>query len=377
MRSRIPSSRHHSGRSGLLVLVGALMCAGLLAGCSDDPSGPSGPLAAGVLALNSTGQTLAAFSIGEGIEAAGETDLGAGFDGDGVSLSPSHAVTTVSSLNGSQIRFVDLENASVQIVPFPDPDGALADPGRATFDEGGSAWVGGRGSDAVYRADPGDAVATRVAADVGEYVERVVPVGDLLYAVDANVDDDGFTFAPLGPSRVVVLERGGATKRVLDLPEAAPNARDAVLVSGKLVVLGGGTFDENFAANGNGALVVVDTGDDTVSEPFALGGNGVAIEAGADGLIYVTRTVDFQTLDVLVFDPGSETFVHGPGNPLLVLDQGAVRVDCWVTTALADGRLLCATFNFAEPGRLLVTAPDGVALSEVASGFGTTDLQLR
>ena len=48
MRSQIPSRRHRSGRPDLLVLVVAFICSGLLVGCSDDPSGPSGPLTAEV-----------------------------------------------------------------------------------------------------------------------------------------------------------------------------------------------------------------------------------------------------------------------------------------------------------------------------------------
>jgi len=54
--------------------------------------------------LNSTGQTLGSFSIGETVEVSGPpVDFGAGFDGDRLDLTSGFAVTTVSSFGGSRV----------------------------------------------------------------------------------------------------------------------------------------------------------------------------------------------------------------------------------------------------------------------------------
>ncbi len=361
--------------------VAVLVLVGAVAGCGSEATGP-GETGGSVLVLNSTGQTLAGFMVeGESLREDGrEIDLGASFDGDAVDASGTTAVSTLSSFNGSQLLLVDLEGGQVETIVFPGGpglDSTLVNPSRATFAADRSVWVGGRGSDAVYRAESGVGVATRVAADVGTFLERVIPVGERLYVIDANIDDDGFTFQPLGPSRVVVLDTAGRQQSVVTLPAGVVGASDAVLTGGNLVVLAGGSFDANFSANGDGALVVIALSNLAVSGPFPLGGNGVSIELGADGLVYATASSDFTATRTLSFDAGSGRFVRGPNDPLAVVDAAGDPVSCWSATAVADDRLLCVTFRFDASGRLLLLRGDGSFLAEVASGFGSTDIQLR
>jgi hypothetical protein len=80
---------------------------------------------------------------------------------------------------------------------------------------------------------------------------------------------------------------------------------------------------------------------------------------------------------VLVLDPSTGHFLRGPDDPLVPRDAAGERVDCWTVTALADGRLLCATFRYDRAGRLLLLDREGSALDELPSGFGTTDLAVR
>lgn len=101
------------------------------------------------------------------------------------------------------------------------------------------------------------------------------------------------------------------------------------------------------------------------------------IEAGTDGLVHVTATSDFATIDALAYDPATGSFVDGPAAPFVVRDSGGVRVDCWAVTGLVDRRRLCVTSNFAASGRLLVVDANGDALDEVPSGFGSVDLLIR
>ncbi|MCL7981330.1 MAG: hypothetical protein M8862_02295, partial [marine benthic group bacterium] len=362
-------------------VVSILLLAGLPAGCGDDePTGPTPGVEADLVALNSTGQTLAPFRVsGNSVVPAGSpVDLGAGFDGVGVALHGSIAASTVSSFGGSRVVLVDLSDGLVAEAVFPGPEPALVNPSRAGFDPEGVLWVGGRGSDAVYRLSPGAGVATTVATDVGTFVERVVPAGDELFAIDANLDDDGGTYEPLGRGRVVVLSRAGAPLAVIELPADAPNPADALLAGNRLIVLAGGTFDPTtFAPNSDGALVTIDPDSRQVISSRTLDANGVNLALGADGKVYVTTTEDYLSLALLRFDPQSGSFDRGPSNPVETRDGSDARVDCWTATALPDGRIVCSTFRTDAPGRMLLLNPDGTAISETGSGFGTTDIGVR
>jgi len=355
-----------------------------LLGCGADPVGPNsdpGPDPAGLielLVLNSTGQTLAGFDVGESVVASAgipAIDLGAGFDGVTMDASLAYAVTTVSSFGGSRVLFADLSTGAVQTTLFPAPGGIDANPSRPTFDASGTvAFVAGRGSNTLYAAGPGDAEASPIATNVGSFIERVIPIGIELFALDAHLDDDGGTFAPLGPGRIFVVEAGVITATI-SLPAGALNPIDMVRVGGRLLVLVGGTFDPvTFAPNGDGGIVAVDIGSRSAGNLVPLGGNGVAIESGADGLVYVTSTTDFVTLDAQVLDPGSGP---GPPVPLTIRDQSGAGVDCWVVTGLEDGRRICVTFSFASAGRLLLLDSAGSAIAEHPSGFGSTDVFIR
>ncbi len=359
-----------------LVMLATLVATG---GCGDSASEPAQPAGDDIMVLNSTGQTLASFSVSETVAAsAAPVDLGAGFDGDRLDLTAAFAVTTVSSFGGSRVLFVDLSSGSLSSSFFPEPEGDLANPSAASFDEQGIAWVGGRGSDAVYRVMPGETLAESIAQEVGTFVERVLPVGENLLAVDANIDDDGGSYEPFGPGRIVVLSRSGVEQKIIDLPPGAFNPTDAVVSGSDLIVLAAGTFDPTtFLPANDGALVIVDLETGTTGSVLALEANGVSMELGADGFVYVSTTADFQTLNLLRFQPASGAFARGPADPIPVMGGSGRRVDCWAATALADGRIVCVTFSFAEAGRLVLASNGGSFIHEVASGFGTTDLALR
>lgn len=367
-------------------VVPALLSITLLAllACNGDTEihglGPgAAPAPDALLVLNSTGQTLAAFEVGETLTSVGdEIDLGAGFDGVSIDASADQVVTTVSSFGGSRVLFADLATGVVQTTSFPAPEGIDANPSRPTFDEDGSvAYMAGRGSNTVYSASPGAAVATRIATDIGSFVERVIPIGSRLFALDANIDDDGGTFAPLGPSRIFVIEAGVVTDTI-DLRPTERNAIDMVRVDDQLVILLGGTFDPaTFAPNGDGGLVTVSVFGLALGLVHDLQANGVSIEAGADGLVYVTATSDFVSLDAMSFDASADAFIRGPSTPLDIRDAAGTRVDCWAVTALADGRKVCVTFSFASAGRLILLDSLGEPASEIPSGFGSTDLLVR
>lgn len=365
--------------------TGTLLLAAAIAACDGEgnptPIGPGPGEFDEVYVLNSTGQTIASFDVDDAALSVLDApiDQGPSFDGAKMDVNDSHAVTTVSSFGGSAVLFSDLETGDVSSVAFPGSQPLLANPGRPTFDGTGVAWFGARGRDAIYSAMPGDAEATLLVEDVGTFVEAVVPVGaGGLAAIDAYIDDAGGTFTPFGPSRVFLLTESGAVLDTLDLPTGALNALDGVLVSGRLIVLLGGTLDPlSFQPRRDGGLVSIDLETRTVGPLVPLNANGVSIEAGADGLVYVTTTTNFVTLRALSFDPGSGDFVAGPDAPLDLRATNGGSLSCWVVTALEDGRMLCASFATVERGRLHLLDEDGAGLDWINSGFGSSDVVLR
>ena len=384
------SSRHSAPRSrnGGLVSIGLGLVIGVglatLAGCSSDGGDPTGPGAgdppAALLALHSVGQTMRGYEVREEISPSGAAiDLGGLFDGDamavGGDVTDLTAVVTESVFGGDRALVVDVPSRSSVAVTFPDE---TVNPSKPFVVESrGSAFVGGRASNSVYELSitaPGTP-PTVFALDVGEFIEKVVVTNDRVFAIDSNIDDVGFTFEPLGFSRVVVYDMEGAHVRDIELKDGF-QATNAVLAGGRIVVLNAGTLSPTFVPEGNGNLSIIDPATLQVSGPFPLGGNGVSLEDGADGHVYVAVTTDFVDLFTLRFDPAAPGFVNGPTNPIATRDATGEAIPCWVTTAIADGRLVCGTFRSAEAGDLFLLGADGSFLDVVEGGFGTTDLEI-
>lgn len=366
---------------GRVARIAVLSLATTVAACGSGPTGPGGGGGARVWVLNSVGQTLAPFVAGDRLSSGGApVALPANFDGDAFDLRGSEAVTTVSAFGGSQLLFASLSDGSVSVTGFPGPDSLAArvDPSRASFGPGGDAWLGGRGSNAIYRASPGDQRASLYLANPGDTLFRtitqVLPTADRLYVIDANLDDQG-DYQPLGPSRVFVVSRGSppAVERTTTFEAGLVNATSAVLLDGRLFVLAAGSFNPDFTPRGNGHLEVLDAQGLGGVMDYALGGNGVSLEAGADGMLYLTVTDDFVSIRLLRVDPAGTSQSGGT----VTIDARAPSgdpIDCWTATALADGRIVCATFRTDRSGTLYLMGSDGVAVDSAAAGFGSTDL---
>ncbi len=385
MRSRRHSARPF-GRAGLVsVALGLSVVLALvaLAGCSADGGGPTGPgpgdPPAALLALHSVGQIMQGYEVrGEITPSGGAIDLGGLFDGDAMSVgglvTDLTAVVTESDFGGDRALVVDVPSRSSVAIAFPDEP---ANPSKPFVVESrGSTFVGGRASNSVYELSitaPATPPAV-FARDVGEFIEKVVVTNDRVFVIDSNIDDVGFTFEPLGNSRVVVFETSGELVRVIELPGL--QATNAVLSAGRLVVLNAGTLGPAFEPEGNGSLAVIDPVSLQLSGPFPLGGNGVSIEEGAEGRVYVAVTSDFVSIRTLRFDPAAPGFLDGPQDPVQTRDADGTPISCWTATALSDGRLVCATFRSEQAGELFLLNADGSFLDSVPGGFGTTDLEI-
>lgn len=369
-------------RSRLLFFLPVLLLA--LAACSD-VTAPDREFRGTVVLLNSVGQDLRQFDVNDLLSEAGSPiPLPENFDGASLDVANPLFTTSISSFGGSQLLVGDLDTGDVEVVVFPGPDSTAVNPSAPTFgtDQVGrlEIFVAGRGDNGVYRVrlDELD-VATRIAEDVGGWVERVIPVTDnLLAAIDANLDPD--TFQPAGPSRVFFLNRNdGELVTEIEL-DGAWNATDALVAEQTLVVLAGGTLqfeDGQFVPQANGRIVLVDIPSQEATASFALEGNGLTIRPGLDGRAYVTRTSDFEEMDVLSFDPFGRAWIRGPEEPIRPVAADGNRVPCWTAMAEADGRLLCVTFRTEQAGRIHLIGPDERSIVDLPSGFGTSFMAFR
>lgn len=359
------------------------------AACNSDTNGPNGPpptASADVIVLNRTSRTIQQFTTdGETIASAGAPfSLPASYDGDAIDLSLDLFVTT-SSAGVGQVIWGSLDTGEMVTTGFP--GAGVADPSRATLivDLGGNvgALVPARARNSVYLAFPGQADGSLLAGDVGEYVQRALPFGNLLISIDANLDDVGGTLEPLGETRLEYSNflTGGFFDE-LDLP-GSMGATDVSLLGDNLLVLAGGTLDAGMLPVGDGTLVLVNALGRGVDETFALNGNGLQIEGGRDGLAYVTRTRGAGTFasDILSFSFSSGGWVRGPDNPIEPVDSDGADLDtCRASTALTSGLILCATFDPAapnSPGRLVLMESDGTFIADAGIGAGATDIAIR
>lgn len=373
------------GLSSILVLT--LAGCGLGTGPAD--GGDETASFGSVFVLNSVGRTIGRFDLEDDQlqVAASPILLPANFDGDAMDVVREGFATTISSLGGSQVVVGNLRTSEQVVVTFPGDRAADANPGKVTFLDdpvlGLQLWVPGRGTDAIYRIDSGAEVASIVARDIGAFVERVLPFGSVLAAVDANIDDDGGTFEPLGPTRIFILGRQtGEVRFVIQLPDAV-GANDAIFNQSDIFVLAGGSFSQDaggaFAPDNNGRLVIVNATGLEVRRSFPLDANGLTLSAGGDGNVWLVRTSDpqLQRTDLLAYNIFQDRWTYPPENPLEPEDAAGAPIDCWVARGLADGRILCATFSIEPPGRLYLLDPGGRELSSIESGAGSTDIVVR
>lgn len=359
------------------------------AACNSDANGPNGPPPPGganVVVLNGTSRTIQEFTTdGQTITSAGAAfTLPASYDGDAIDVSLDLFVTT-SSAGIGQVIWGSLDTGEMVTTSFP--GAGVADPSRATLvvDLGGNvgAVVPARARNSVYLAFPGQADAVLLAGDVGEYVVRALPFGDLLISVDANLDDVGGTLEPLGATRLEFSSflTGGFFDE-LDLTGGL-GATDVSLLGDDLLVLAGGTLDMNMLPVGDGNLVLVNALGRGVEHTLPLEGNGLHIEGGRDGVAYVTRTRGAGTFDsdVLSFSFSTGDWLRGPSNPIQPRDADGSDLDtCRVTSALIGGQLLCATLDPAAPnapGRLVLMESDGAFIADVSIGAGASDISIR
>jgi len=364
------------------IFVG-LSLAGATMGCGvggTDPGNGNGDLEWGdLITLNSIGKTVTQYDVNGTLTSGGVTvSLPASFNGDAIDvIGRLFAVTNAS--NG-QIIWGDLATGAIGFSTMP----SNSNPGKPSMfnDVAGQDFVivPARASNELWLAAPDDTEAVLFSDDpnLGEFLIRVLPAVGIWAGLDANLNDSG-DYQPLGEPRVVVIDPLDAAVTGGVNLTGARNITDAFFASDLLVVLAGGTIGPapDFTPAGDGRLLTVNFvgGIADLGRNLPIDGNGISFEGGRDGKFYITRTLDFETIDVLVFDGFTREWVRGPNNPLQPKDQSGANLNCWVVSALwPDGRLLCGTFETSQNGRLVLLDTDGTYIAEMPTGFGTTDI---
>ncbi|MDH3733151.1 MAG: hypothetical protein OEU54_06430 [Gemmatimonadota bacterium] len=376
----MPRSKWFVSLTAAIVLV--------VSACNSTPSngGTPGATQGQILVLNSISKTIVQFNVDDNtLVPFGSTfTLPANYDGVAMDILGDLMVTTVSSFNGSQVIWGDLGTGQIITTGFGGASGGLANPGKPTLvvDTQGTigALVGAREENRVYISFPSEQNAILIADDAGEFIERVLPFGQLIFTADANLDDVGGTYAPLGDTRMKLFRfNDGSQFDDFELT-GAKNVTDAVFSQEQIIVLAGGSFTPQFLPTGDGAVVVVNAPDRGVRAIRALDGNGLAFEPGRNGLGYVVRTNagTFDSTDIVTFNFFTETFDRGPANPIQPKDaDGSDIENCRVASALVDSRLLCATFEDGSQGRLVLMDASGNFLDDAPIGAGASDIFVR
>ena len=369
--------------------VRVCLLAAVAAGCNEStgPDGNGGPITpdrSEVAVLNSISGTLQQFNRIDGrlVPFGRDIQLGAGFNGETADFLQDLWVTTSESPGGSQVIFGSFSTGEQAIAMFP--DSAAVDPAKPTVvaDASGTlgALVPARARDGIYIAFPGSPTAQLLIDGVGTFPERAVPAGLYIVSMDGNLDDEG-DGRPIGPSRVVLHEFvSGSYFDEVRLPEGIVGATEALALQENLLFLAGGSLDSVSAAPaGDGHLVEIDMASRDVQDVHVLGGNGVSMEPGRNGLIYVVRTKGpgAAETDILSFNFSTRHFDRGPDNPIQPLDRDGSNLSCRVATSFVDSQVLCATYETASQGRLVLLEATGEFIADIAVGAGATDILMR
>jgi hypothetical protein len=188
--------------------------------------------------------------------------------------------------------------AVTQTVPLPANSGATG----AAFLNDSIAYVGNPSRNTVSPVNVrSGAVGAELA--VGTYPQSIIPGNGFVYVLNANL----VNFAPAGPGSVSVINAAGQVAGTIALTGINPTA--GVLVGTRLVIINAGNFGAN---DGSLSIVNLATGQEESNTP-GFGEFPGSVGVGADGLVYV----GVYGLGIIVYNPGTGTFIRGLNNPIV------------------------------------------------------------
>jgi hypothetical protein len=361
----------------------------LLAGCdSNGSTDPSATPPRGVAVLDGfiqPGLTLLADSG----SAAQRVVFGASneFDAGSFDLRNDTAVAASSRGAGDLLWIADVSRATVRRVQMP----ARSNPARARLlrGSGGRALIGVplRDSASLVLASvtPGGQATLERIAELGTCPVDVFQHGNDLWVVDANATC-ATNYRSSGPMRLIRIPASGA-RQVITLDGLRGSGASAVVVGDVAYVAAGGDADFSrfpFTLVAGGAIARVDLRARTVigTTPMPAGTYGASARLGGDGQLHVSLFEDLATFTNRIVSftlpgmtPGGTRETGADWRRLRAAAGDPVTCSAAVSDAL--GRLHCIQNRAASATFLLVFAPDGTLVREVAAGQGGVDLRLR
>ena len=309
------------------------------------------------------------------------------FDAGNFELRNDTAVAASSRGAGDLLWIADVQRATVRRVQMP----ARSNPARARLlrGSGGRALIGVplRDSASVILASIGAGGETTFEriADLGTCPVDVFQHGTDLWVVDANATC-ATNYRSSGPMRLIRIPSSGA-RQVITLDGLRGSGAGVVVVGDVAYIAAGGDADFSgfpFTLVAGGAIARVDLRARTVigTTSMPTGTYGASARLGGDGLLHVSLSEDLAT-----FTSRIVSYTLPDLSPAGTRETGAdwrrlrdavgAPVTCSAGVSDALGRLHCLQNRAGSATFLLVFAPDGTLVREVAAGQGGVDLRLR
>ncbi len=310
------------------------------------------------------------------------------FDGGSLVVRNDTAVAASSRGAGDLLYIASLQSGNVRRVQMP----ARSNPARARLltQSGGAALIGVplRDSSSVVLASVTSTGATSLTrlGDLGACPVDVFQFGGDTWVVDANAAC-ATNYRPIGAMRLIRIPAGGGARQVITLNALRGSSADVVLQGSVAYISAGGDADFSnfpFTLIAGGAITRVDLSSGTVlgSQPMPSGTYGASMKLGADGRLYVSmfeNLSSFTDRTIAYTLPGlTPTGTRVQGADWLAFRDGSnAAVTCSSAIADALGRVHCIQNRTASATFLMVFAPDGSLVREVAAGQGGVDLRFR
>jgi len=372
-----------------LSVLSACVAGAVLSACGDDgfiDSQPLTPRSSVVLdGFIQPGLTLVPDSGG----ATQRITLGAPteFDGGSFEVRNDTAVAASSRGAGDLLYVASLATGSVRRVQLP----ARSNPARARLLRAtdGQALIGvplrDNGALSLVRLGATSSTATSIG-DLGACPADVFQYGGDLWVVDANATC-ATAYRPLGAMRLIRIPAGGGARQVIPLDGLRGSGASVVVVGDVAYISAGGDADFSsfpYQLIAGGAITRVDLRTGTVlgTRSMPAGSYGASARLGLDGQLHVSvfedlnnfrsRTISYRLPDL------TPTGTRMPSRDWLALrDAAGEQVSCGSSIADGTGRLHCIQNRTGSATFLMIFAPDGSLVREVAAGQGGVDLRFR
>jgi hypothetical protein len=310
------------------------------------------------------------------------------FDAGSFELRNDTVVAASSRGAGDLLYVADLRTATVRRIQMPprsNPAGA-----RLLRGSGGRALFG------VPLRDSGSVVLVSVAGSGAPSLERLTNLGSCpadvfqhgtdTWVVDANANC-ATDYTPSGPMRLIRVPAGGGTRQVITLPELRGSGAGVVVVGDVAYISAGGDADFSsfpYVLRAGGAITRVDLRTGTVlgSRAMPTGTYGASAKLGLDGNLQVTlfedltnfrsRTISYRLPELT---PVGDRMTGADW--LALRDAAGQQVSCSGSIMDGLGRLHCIQNRTASATFLMVFAPGGTLVREVAAGQGGVDVRFR